>query len=123
MRRRWCRLKMALARLDRAVRVQAIAVRPLAEASSLLIVALAHRERRVPARAIVRRMDTQPMCPPIVVPVLRARPVQVLGTVGADDNRVSLIICQQAITPAKSTTDGGRDGSGNPDSPIGGFLA
>jgi len=90
MRRQWYRLKMAPVRLDRAVRVQATAVRPLVGASSLLIAAPAHRERRVPARAIVRRMDTQPMCQPIVVPVLRARPVPVLGTVGADDDWVSL---------------------------------
>ena len=67
------------------MRVQATAVRPLVEASSNLTVAPAHRERRVPARAIVRRMDTQPTCQPIVGPVLRARPVRVLGTVGGGD--------------------------------------
>ena len=90
MRRQWYRLKMAPVRLDRAVRVQATAVRPLVGASSLLIVAPAHRERRVPARAIARRMGAQPMCHPIAVPVRRARPVRVLGTVGADDDHGSL---------------------------------
>ena len=106
MRRQWSPLKMAPVRLDRAVRVQATAVRPLVGASSLLIVAPAHRERRVPARAIARRMDTQPMCQPIAVPVLRARRVRGPGTVGADNDRVWLIICQQAITPAENTTGG-----------------
>jgi hypothetical protein len=98
---------MASARLARPMRAQATVVRPLVEVLSLLTVALAHREHRVPARAIVRRMDTQPMCHPIAAPVRRVRPVPVLGTVGADDDRVSLIICQQATTPAKTTTDGG----------------
>ena len=107
MRRQWCRLKMAPVRLDRPMRVQATAVRPLVEASSNLTVAPAHRERRVPARAIVRRMGAQPTCQPIVGPVPRARPVPVLGTVGGGDERGRLIICQQAITPAKNTTDGG----------------
>lgn len=98
---------MAPVRLGRPMRVQATAVRPLVEASYPLTVARVLRERRVPARVIVRRMDTQPMCHPIAAPVRRVRPVPVLGTVGADDDRVSLIICQQATTPAKTTTDGG----------------
>ena len=107
MRRRWSPLKTASARPARPMLVQATAVRHLVEVSSLLTVALVLRERRVPARVIARRMGAQPMCQPIVVPVLRARPVRVLGTVGADDDRGSLIICQQAITPAKNTTDAG----------------
>jgi len=69
------------------VRVQATAVRHLVEVSSRLTVAPAHRERRVPARAIVRRMDTQPTCQPIAGRVRRARPVRVLGTVGEGDDR------------------------------------
>jgi hypothetical protein len=69
---------------------QATAVRHLVEVSSRLTVAPAHRERRVPARAIARRMDTQPMCHPIAVPVLLARRVRVLGIVGVGDGRVSL---------------------------------
>jgi hypothetical protein len=78
---------MAPVRLGRPMRVQATAVRPLVEASSLLIVALVLREHRVPARAIARRMGAQPMCHPIAGPVRRARPVRVLGTVGEGDDR------------------------------------
>jgi hypothetical protein len=88
MRRQWCRLKMASARPARPTRDQATAVRPLVEASYLLTVALAHRERRVPARAIVRRMDTQPTCRLLAVPVRRVRLVRVLAIAGADDGWV-----------------------------------
>jgi hypothetical protein len=77
------------------MRDQATAVRPLVEASSPLIVALAHRERRVLARAIARRMGAQPMCHPIAVPVRRARPVPVLGTVGvSDDSWGGITVCR-----------------------------
>lgn len=88
MRSRWCRLKMASARPDRPMRVQATADRPPVEASSLLTEAPAHRERRVPAQAIARRMDTQPTCQLLAVPVRRVRPVRVLAIAGADDGRV-----------------------------------
>jgi len=70
--------------------VQATAVRHLVEVSSRLTVAPAHREHRVPARAIARRMGAQPMCHPIAVPVRRVRRVRGLGTVGVSDGRVSL---------------------------------
>jgi hypothetical protein len=67
------------------MRDQATAVRPPVGASSLLIVALAHREHRVPARAIARRTGAQPMCDPIAVPARRARPVRVLDIAGSGD--------------------------------------
>ena len=76
---------MASAHLARLMWDQATAVRPLVEASSLLTVAPAHRELRVRARAIAQRMDTQPTCQLIAVPVRRARPVPALATVGPDE--------------------------------------
>jgi hypothetical protein len=88
MRRQWCHLKTASARPARLMRVQATAVRPPVEASSLLTEAPAHRERRVPAQAIARRMDTQPTCQLLAVPVRRVRPVRVLAIAVADDGRV-----------------------------------
>jgi hypothetical protein len=90
MRRQWCHLKTASARPARLTRVQATAVRPLVEDSSLQTVASAHRERRVPGRATARRMGTQPMCHRIAVPAPRALPVPVLAIVGADNDLVSL---------------------------------
>ena len=72
------------------MRDQATAVRPLVEASSLLIVALVHQARRVPARAIARRIDIRPTCQQTAEPVPLARPVLVLGTVEDGDDRVGL---------------------------------